>query len=146
MINQRSQLAPLITTTQPSPSASPLLGASPPKASPLSAAGKGRRGTFIPPPVETTYSRDKLLTGRSGLLPGSVGLTIDDNADDPDGEDATMANVEEMLEGFDWTGAARGERGEGGARKGAADAIEGRLLDELAALEAVSNDGSEAEY
>lgn len=138
VINQRSQLAPLITTTQPSPSASPLLGASPPKASPLSAANRGRRGTFIPPPVETTYSRDKLLAGRSGLLPGSMGLTIDDHNDDPDGEDPTMANVEEMLEGFDWTGLGRGETSDGGAKKGAADAIEGRLLDELAALEAVS--------
>jgi hypothetical protein len=51
-------------------------------------------------------------------------------------EDAIMASVEEMLEGFDWT--APSMSGEGGTKKSGADAIEGRLLDELAALDSVS--------
>jgi hypothetical protein len=55
--------------------------------------------------------------------------------DDPEeAGDAIMANVEEMIEGFDWTAvtASTGERSKG------TDVIEGRLLDELAALESVS--------
>jgi len=40
----------------------------------------------------------------------------------------TMANVEEMLEGYEWT-AVRG--------RGAADQIEARLLKQLTALDAV---------
>ena len=47
-----------------------------------------------------------------------------------------MNNVEEMLDGFDWT--ARTGIGENGRKKGSADAIEGRLLDELTALDSVS--------
>lgn len=53
-------------------------------------------------------------------------------SDEKGSEEAILANVEEMIEGFDWT--AGGE----GRKKGTADAIEGRLLDELAALDSVS--------
>jgi hypothetical protein len=49
-------------------------------------------------------------------------------------EDALLANVEEMLEGFDWTAGV----GTGESKKAGADAIESRLLDELAALDSVS--------
>ena len=50
-------------------------------------------------------------------------------------ENPTLAHVEEMLEGFDFrnTGAMAGKRAQGGV--GTADAIEVRLLEELAALE-----------
>jgi hypothetical protein len=58
-------------------------------------------------------------------------LTVEE---DDTAEDAVMANVEEMLEGFDWTASALGEMGR---KKGSADAIESRLLDELAALDSV---------
>lgn len=59
-------------------------------------------------------------------------MTVDDGEAK---EDAVMASVEEMLEGFDWTGPVI--NGEGGVKKRGADAIEGRLLDELAALDSV---------
>jgi exocyst complex component 1 len=56
-----------------------------------------------------------------------------------DGEDesaqATMANVEEMLEGYEWaTDDVIGRK----TARGAADLIEARLLDELVALEKVN--------
>jgi hypothetical protein len=57
-----------------------------------------------------------------------------------------MASVEEMLEGFDWTATASISGlvgGEGGRKKGSADAIESRLLDELAALDSVSRHDTE---
>lgn len=78
-----------------------------------------------------------LLTSKSGILPGA-GLVLDDT--DPD---AIMTNVEEMLEGFDWTASAGAAGGVGlglgdGIKKKGADAIESRLLDELAALDSVS--------
>ncbi|MCO5588234.1 hypothetical protein L7F22_042189 [Adiantum nelumboides] len=66
-----------------------------------------------------------------------------------DDEDATLMNVEEMLEGFEFrsTGAASAKFGThfqqglvrgGGVGKGTADIIEARLLDELAALDAAN--------
>jgi hypothetical protein len=51
-----------------------------------------------------------------------------------DSEQATMANVEEMLEGYEW--ASDDVIGRKTAR-GAADLIQARLLDELVALEKV---------
>lgn len=88
-----------------------------------------RRVSFVPPPLSTGYSRDVLLTPRTGLLGSDVALSSDDDAGD-----AIMANVEELIEGFDWTAtAAAGDK----ARSGP-DAIEGRLLDELAALESAN--------
>jgi hypothetical protein len=91
-----------------------------------------RRVSFNPPPLTTAYSRDVLLTSRPGLF-GALS-----EHDDPDeAGDAIMANVEEMIEGFDWTAvtSSSGERSKG------TDAIEGRLLDELTALENVSSLG-----
>jgi hypothetical protein len=57
---------------------------------------------------------------------------LDGEAGEEELEDATMANVEEMLEGFDF-GMESGTQ-----HQGTAEAIEARLLDELNALEAVS--------
>lgn len=60
-------------------------------------------------------------------------VTGDGNAEEESAE-ATMANVEEMLEGYEW--ASGSVLGAGSGRsKGAADQIEARLLDELLALE-----------
>lgn len=46
---------------------------------------------------------------------------------------ATLSNIEEMLEGYEWLGDSLPSR----SRKGPADAIESRLLDELGLLERV---------
>lgn len=89
---------------------------------------RNRRMSFIPPPQNTPYSRDMLL--RAGSFSQAEALLGGNEAEDEEElEDATMANVEEILEGFDWSAAT----GTGGG-----DAIEGRLLDELNALSAVS--------
>jgi hypothetical protein len=54
-----------------------------------------------------------------------------------DSVEAAMANVEEMLEGYEWaSGGVIGTSGPGRSR-GAADQIEARLLNELMALEKV---------
>lgn len=125
----QSQLAPIITTTLPSPSVP-----SQETLSPLPGDHKKptRRASFHPPPLTTAFSREVLLTSRTGLLPGA-GLTVDEGEAK---EDAVMASVEEMLEGFDWTAPAAGA--DGSVKKQGADAIESRLLDELAALDSVS--------
>lgn len=60
-------------------------------------------------------------------------MTVDDDLNTSK-EDAVMTSVEEMLEGFDWTAPATGPDG---VKKRGADAIEGRLLDELTALDSV---------
>jgi len=52
-----------------------------------------------------------------------------------DTAEGTMANVEEMLEGYEWTAVGAGLGAVGG--RGAADQIEARLLKELTALDAV---------
>lgn len=90
-----------------------------------------RRASFHPPPLETAFSREVLLTSRTTQLPGVAGMTVDD---DGSKGDAVMTSVEEMLEGFDWTAPALGSDG---AKKRGADAIEARLSDELAALDSV---------
>ncbi|KAG8975726.1 hypothetical protein FRC05_005244 [Tulasnella sp. 425] len=68
---------------------------------------------------------DRLLFGASEGI-GAIG--------EEDPAEATMANVEEMLEGIEW-GFAGGYGGAKKGRTGAADMIEARLLDELMALE-----------
>jgi hypothetical protein len=123
-----SQLAPIITTTLPSPG----LASAGTLTSTSTDRKPTRRASFHPPPLTTAFSREVLLTSRTGLLPGA-GVTVEDGEAK---EDAVMASVEEMLEGFDWT--AQAADGEGGVKKRGADAIEGRLLDELAALDSVS--------
>jgi hypothetical protein len=51
--------------------------------------------------------------------------------------EATIANIEEMLDGYEWNSV--GTLGIWGESEGAADQIEARLLKELSALDAVSN-------
>ena len=120
-----SQLAPIITTTLPSPS----IPAEETLTTPTDRRPQ-RRKSFHPAPVNTAFSREVLLTSRTGILPGAAGLTVD--ADKASAEEALLSNVEEMLEGFDWTAGVGSA-----AKKGSADAIESRLLDELAALDSV---------
>lgn len=61
-------------------------------------------------------------------------MTIDES----EGDDGVLKNVEEMLEGFDWGMSAGGLGLNGEGRKKGADIIENRLLDELTALDSVS--------
>ncbi|WVQ80381.1 hypothetical protein IAT38_002486 [Cryptococcus sp. DSM 104549] len=130
----QSQLPPTIVTTGLSPSAasqSPAEAtASPSSANPHHRPA--RRASFHPPPLDTTIDRELLLQSRTGLLPGAAGMTLDG----AEGDDAILGNVEEMLEGFDW-GLNTGGLGGDGKRKGA-EAIEGRLMDELTALDSAN--------
>lgn len=128
---------PKITTTLPSPALGrdPTLASASPIDGPGAAKRPQRRASFHPPPLDTAFSREVLLTSRTGALPGAAGLTVDD--DGPEGKDAILDSVEDMLESFDWTlttGTMDGAR-----KKGSADAIENRLLDELSALDSVSS-------
>jgi hypothetical protein len=137
-IPQTPLAPPKIMTTLPSPATAtdPRLG------SPMDANGNSngvtrnktqRRASFHPPPLNTAFSREVLLTSKTGASPGAVGMTVED---DQEGPDAIMNSVEDMLESFDWTltnGAI-----DNGRKKGSADAIESRLLDELSALDSVS--------
>lgn len=67
------------------------------------------------------------------LLSGSTTGQADAEGDDENSQ-ATMANVEEMLEGYEWASDDVIGRKTGGS---AGDLIEARLLDELLALEKV---------
>ncbi|WVQ93808.1 hypothetical protein IAU59_000886 [Kwoniella sp. CBS 9459] len=130
----RTMLTPTITTTE----ASPLLPSESQFPHPA-AARPTRRASFHPPPLDTAFSREVLLTSRTGVLPGVASLAVDD---DEQNDEAVMANVEELLEGFDWTAgtSANGlsSLGEGSKKKSGADAIESRLLDELGALDSAN--------
>jgi len=119
-------LAPIITTTLPSPSIPQEETLPTPSDKP-----RPRRSSFHPAPVNTAFSREVLLTSRTGVLPGTEGVSVDSEKEAA--ENALLSNVEEMLEGFDWTAGVGSS-----AKKGSADAIESRLLDELAALDSVS--------
>nr|ODO04430.1 hypothetical protein L204_00790 [Cryptococcus depauperatus CBS 7855] len=125
---QTGAQTPIITTTD--------LSSSPgPSTTPTSKSSRlNRRASFHPPPLDTTISRDVLLQTRTGLLPGAAGMTIDVAEDG----DAILKNVEDILEDFDW-GIGAGHLGPGlEKRKKGSDAIEGRLLDELAALDSAN--------
>lgn len=138
----RPSLPPIITTTGPySPNVQqePHIGPVPRTASSSlnkkegeePKRGKSRRASFVPPPSITPYSRELLL--RSFALPEHpAGSDLQDFRGEGDLEDETLANVEEMLEGFDWG------MGVGSQQRGDAEAIEARLLDELNALEAAN--------
>lgn len=108
---------------------------------------RARRPSFVPPPTTTPYSRDLLLGG--GSFSQAEALLGDDNTDQDgtDLEDATMANVEEILDGFDWGadsyhhGQSRSQAGfKGGMTSQLAETetIESRLMDESNALEAAN--------
>ncbi|KAL1407120.1 hypothetical protein Q8F55_006534 [Vanrija albida] len=133
-----------LPSASPAPSKSPSLApAKSPKApgrartpestaSAEGAPGAKRRVSFVAQPLTTAYSRDVLLTSRTGLT--GTDAVIGDEAEDAG--DAMMANVEEMIKGFDWTASASAVNPDGTRAKG--DTIESRLLDELAALESAN--------
>lgn len=131
----RSQLTPIITTTGPSPQVTPhvdqqaQLGVAP-SIQPESSRAGLRRASFVPPPAVTSYSRDVLLR-KGKLSPERNELALPAVQVDDELEDETLANVEEMLEGFDWGM-------DSASRQAGAGAIEARLLDELNALEAAN--------
>jgi hypothetical protein len=88
------------------------------------AQSRNARISFFDPSNQTVL--DRLVASDSTDLNG------------PDGEDetvqATLASVEEMLEGYEWaTDDIMGRKGS----TGAAEQIEARLLDELMALDKV---------
>jgi hypothetical protein len=62
----------------------------------------------------------------------------ENEAGEEEGTMATMANVEEMLEEYEWASDDIIDRKIGTGAGGAADLIEARLLNELTALEKVS--------
>lgn len=99
-----------------------------------------RRASFHPSVQPTAgYSRDVLLRS-SFAVSGTAGALLEDPASaDKELEDETLANVEELLEGFDWSSVdlARVEEFRGGSTT---EVFESRLLDELNALEAVRVD------
>lgn len=110
---------------EPSPSVSPV-------------QTRARRASFVEPPTATPYSRDVLLRAGAGSFAQAEALLEQDDDDEDGMEDATMANVEEILEGFDWGSHHMVEHTGGSGDRQGAEAIEARLLDELNALEAVS--------
>ncbi|CCA67704.1 related to Exocyst complex component Sec3 [Serendipita indica DSM 11827] len=64
-------------------------------------------------------------------------LSIEDRGvGEEESNEATMANIEEMLDGYEW--ASAGSTGSWDDPKGAADQIEARLLKELSALDAAN--------
>jgi len=134
LVPQTPLAPPKITTTLPSPAQAhdPRLG-SPIDANGMPKTRPQRRASFHPPPLTTAFSREVLLTSKTGALPGAAGMTVED---DTEGPDAIMNSVEDMLESFDWTVSNGGI--DNGRKKGSADAIESRLLDELSALDSVS--------
>ncbi|KAH8099365.1 exocyst complex component Sec3-domain-containing protein [Cristinia sonorae] len=92
------------------------------------------RVSFYDPANQATL--DRLLSGDA-----TVQLTKDEKEEDGDGEEggveienaqATLASVEEMLEGYEW---ASEDILSGKVMRGTADQIQARLLDELMALE-----------
>lgn len=65
-----------------------------------------------------------------------LAVSGDKAAGEEESNEATIANIEEMLEGYEWNSFSSG--GSWGDGKSAADQIEARLLKELTALDAVS--------
>lgn len=119
----------------PSPSASSLAPPSSNGAAPAptpSTSRAHRKLSLLPPPLQTSFSRDLLLSD-DPLTP----------AGHDEGEDVILANVEEMLEGWDWSALTlQGSLGKAGSsstlKDGGKGEMERRLADELGALEAVS--------
>ena len=144
---QRARLAPIVTSTdgagdtaaksKPSSEAH-AMDAKP--AESIDRVARMRRASFHPSVQPTAgYSRDVLLRS-SFAVSGTAGALLEDPASaDKELEDETLANVEELLEGFDW-GSVDLARGEGFRGASSTEVFESRLLDELNALEAVSVD------
>lgn len=129
---QRARLAPIVTSsgdTSGSPQKS-RAGAD--------RLGHLRRASFHPNAQHSVgYSRDVLL--RSSIAPAGTAAALleDPAAADKELEDETLANVEEMLDGFDW-GAVELARADEQRNTSTTEVFESRLFDELNALEAVS--------
>jgi hypothetical protein len=140
---QRARLAPIVTSTNgadaPTTKPKTTLDASSASSKPAESIDRRaqmRRASFHPSAQPTAgYSRDVLLRS-SFAVTGTAGDLLEDPASgDKALEDETLANVEELLEGFDW-GSMDPSRGDE-QRGGATEVFESRLLDELNALEAV---------
>jgi hypothetical protein len=84
------------------------------------------------------YSRDILLRGSIAPSGTAAVLLEDPTAVDKELEDETLANVEELLEGFDW-GSIELARADEQRSTSTTEVFESRLFDELNALEAVSS-------
>jgi hypothetical protein len=144
---QRARLPQIVTTT-PDPSTQPkpgLVPIPPPTVDssestslqPIDRRAHIRRASVHQPTqLSTGYSRDVLLRS-SFAVSGTAAALLDDSAQGEKAlEDETLANVEELLEGFDWGTIGAPGRGEPSAAS-ATEVFERRLLDELNALEAV---------
>ncbi|KAJ9110665.1 hypothetical protein QFC19_001494 [Naganishia cerealis] len=146
---QRARLPPIVTTTPADPTSveqKPRLapntrpaGATSESSSlhPIDRRAQLRRASFHPPSQPTAgYSRDVLL--RSSFAVTGAALLDDSAQGEKALEDETLANVEELLEGFDWgTINLPGGRGEPTGAS-ATEVFERRLLDELNALQAAN--------
>ncbi|GHJ89203.1 hypothetical protein NliqN6_5605 [Naganishia liquefaciens] len=142
---QRARLAPIVTSTN---DAEDTAGKSKPSsevhapeskpAEPIDRVARMRRASFHPSVQPTAgYSRDVLLRS-SFAVSGTAGALLEDPAStDKELEDETLANVEELLEGFDW-GSVDIARGEEYRVPSTTEVFESRLLDELNALEAAN--------
>lgn len=166
-LDARSRLS-VLEPSSPILGSIPSPGSSPGRTSPipgLSGSG-GAKGKAKESLVEEDYFTSGTGARGAGQNKRSVGVNGDgedaalEGQEGAEEEDMTLANVEEMLEGYEWkgvgsnngstsslvsTGSTDGGIGTGGyleggkiGSKGAADQIEARLLGELAALEAVS--------
>ncbi|KZT54682.1 hypothetical protein CALCODRAFT_377065 [Calocera cornea HHB12733] len=94
-----------------------------------------------PPPLrkETSVSRISVFDpANQASLERLLSMDVLEDGEDllpkEDGE-ATLANVEELLDGYDWTLPPSNLGMEGRKKGGAADMMEARLMDELLALE-----------
>jgi hypothetical protein len=132
---KREEVRPIIPKPTVAVIPEPVKESSPP-VSPVQT--RARRASFVEPPTATPYSRDVLLRAGAGSFAQAEALLEQDDDDEEGMEDATMANVEEILEGFDWGSHHMVEHTGGSGDRQGAEAIEARLLDELNALEAVS--------
>lgn len=145
---QRARLAPIVTSSGDA-SGSPQKGKGGSEApselgkearslQPVDRRAHLRRASFHPTAQPTAgYSRDVLLRS-SFAVGGTTGALLEDPSSvDKELEDETLANVEELLEGFDW-GTIELARGEEFRSGSTTEVFEARLLDELNALEAVS--------
>lgn len=109
---------------------------------PTERSRKGSAGQSVPP-VPSSSGGQAVPMGKAAADPSNAALknatrrpSIEEVVDD----ETVMANVEEMLEGFEWRGGMGGTAS--GSGLGKADEIEKRLIGELKALDAVSGESA----
>ena len=85
------------------------------------------------PPSSAANANAETIGGADGVEGEGEGGDETVWEEEGDTAAATLSNIEEMLEGYEWIGDGLASR----SRKGPADAIESRLLDELVLLERV---------